>query len=48
MFSAHFYGGGHIKDHLVFLVFIFLVSYGAIYKGFNFAKLLLFYKAIQQ
>ena len=48
MFAAHLDGGCNIKDHLVFLVFIFLVSDGSIYKGLNFAKLLLFYKAIQQ
>lgn len=48
VFATHFNGRGHIKDHLVFFVFIFLVSDGTVNKRLDLTELLLFYKAIQE
>lgn len=48
MFAAHLNGCGYIKDHLVFFVFILLVSDSSIDERFDLSKLLLFYKAIKQ
>lgn len=48
VFAAHLNGRGYIKDHLVFFVFIFLVSDGTINKRLDLSELLLFYKAIQE
>lgn len=48
MFAAHLNCCSHIKYHLVFFVFILLVSDSTIYKRLNLSKLLLFYKAIKQ
>jgi hypothetical protein len=48
VFAAHLNGRGHIKDHLVFFVFIFLVGDCTINKRLDLTELLLFYKAIQE
>lgn len=48
MFATNFNCSSDIKNHFVLLILVFLVSYSAFYKSFDFSELLFLYKAVQK